>query len=731
MNFIKKFWGADDSPKTELASIAGELNLVRGPNSLKSNFECIYPDAELSLLEIDGEHRLVAHQVFDEGAVPDDDDGNDLEELENQRHFLVDEFLKIAYSARENSVVISWRDPDGEDEDRFEFVCDKKVAPSLLDSFDVTARRAQFRRKYGRPATSEADLEEFNFDEVVDSGVPLTTPQVPQIEEPRPDEGPEDGTHPFTEGELISQENCSLYLYDASTNTFVIQQAEVQVVILSLGGFDYWIEVRNADSAILGVDLRDLVTPVFSHDASSFIFNLLLEGTTAVSYLFRFADQTVLARFEEKFNVVLWEYQNKTKWGKVSDVEHEYLLASMRNDDRMLIDDDDDLPEEADEDEEDDYEDEEANDSFVESTEWRGDKQTTKFERNSLLEVGNVIDRAYVVRGDKVGVFKNGDDLEYYTTISDLEAPDGTKLVPSSLMLHERDRAMILQDRDNPEKLYHMDIEYGKIDEWDMDRTVVNYAPVTKHAQTTDEKMLLGVAARNMFKIDPRLGGNKVVPGEEKFYMKISPFSTVASTDQGYIAVGSTNGEIRLLDKLGKQAKTMLPSMGDSILGLTVSANGRWVLATFKTYLLLIEVSNEENNGFTKSWPKDSKPRPRRLQISPENTAYMFQATHEPIHFTQAHFNSGIGIEEQSIVTSTGPYVVTWSLAKILKNDPNPYLIKRYDSNVTADNFVFGTDKRLIVALEDDVGTLSKSALRKPNRDTLLNTRTSRRTSRR
>ncbi|PRT56269.1 Vacuolar import and degradation protein 27 [Wickerhamiella sorbophila] len=713
MNFIKKFWGAESAPETELASIPGALNLVRGPNSPKSSFECIYPDAELSLMEADGGHRLVAHQVFEEGAVFDDEDP-ELCELENQRLFLVDEFLKIAYSARDSATVISWRDPDGDDEDRFEFVCEKNVPAGILDMFDITARRAQYERKYGKPPASNADLEEFNFDEVIDTGVPL------HASEERKDKEEQKGSekqvvHPFTDGKSLVEKECTLYFYDASTNTFVIQESNVKVVLLETDKFEFWIEVRSHDSAILGVDLRDAVTPVFSHESVSFIFNLLLENKTAVSYLIRFAEEEDLAAFEQAYNIATWEFQNKASWKTLSEVDHNYLLKTMRSEDVVMFDDDDHCSEE-------DFEevDEEDDDELEVLTEWRGDKQTHNFYRNSQLEVGNVINRSYVVRGDKVGVFKNGDDMEYYTTISNMEAPDGTKLVPSSVMLHEEDRAMILQDRDNPEKLFHMDIEYGKVDEWDLCRPVVDFAPVSKHAQTTNEKTLFGVASRNMFRMDPRLSGSKVVADEEKQLTSVSPFTTIATTEHGYVAVGSVNGEIRLVDKIGKRTKTTLPSMGDKILGLTVSANGRWVLATFKTYLLLIEVANETNNGYTHSWPKDSKPKPRRLQISPENTAYMFQNTREPISFTPAHFNSGFGVEEQSIVTSTGPYVVTWSLPKVLKNDPSPYLIKRYDSNVTANNFMFGTDKRLIVTLADDVGMLSKSALREPNRDTLL-----------
>lgn len=88
-----------------------------------------------------------------------------------------------------------------------------------------------------------------------------------------------------------------------------------------------------------------------------------------------------------------------------------------------------------------------------------------------------------------------------------------------------------------------------------------------------------------------------------------------------------------------------------------------------------------------------------------------------------AHFNTGIDTKEQSIVTSSGPYVITWSMRKVLQDKGTPYLIKRYNENVTAENFVYGTDKNVIIALEDDVGMVARRTFRKPTRESLVTPR--------
>jgi hypothetical protein len=74
--------------------------------------------------------------------------------------------------------------------------------------------------------------------------------------------------------------------------------------------------------------------------------------------------------------------------------------------------------------------------------------------------------------------------------------------------------------------------------------------------------------------------------------------------------------------------QTALPALGDPILGVDVTADGRWLIATCKTYLLLIDTligggRYQGSLGFDRSFPADAKPIPRRLQLKPEHLAYM------------------------------------------------------------------------------------------------------------
>lgn len=251
---------------------------------------------------------------------------------------------------------------------------------------------------------------------------------------------------------------------------------------------------------------------------------------------------------------------------------------------------------------------------------------------------------------------------------------------------------MVLQKPGDPNHLYRMDLEAGKVvDEWKINdnNPVVSFAPNSKFAQATAEQTLLGMGSNSLFRIDPRLSGNKLVDAQFKQYATRNDFSATTTTEQGWIAVASNKGDVRLYDRLGVNAKTALPALGEPIIGVDVTADGRWVLATCRTYLLLIDTSikggrNEGRTGFQASFSKDEKPRPRRLQLSPNHIALMQgEFGRDAMRFTPAKFNQGPETTERTIVTSVGPYVISWDFDKVRAGKFDGYKIKRYEENVS------------------------------------------------
>lgn len=291
---------------------------------------------------------------------------------------------------------------------------------------------------------------------------------------------------------------------------------------------------------------------------------------------------------------------------------------------------------------------------------------TSKDYHNSQLAIGYCNNRTFVSRGSSIGVFKYDDSTEGDATKlsfhANIESAAKTKIgkvfIPSKMMLHEQDSSLILMNPDNKNNLYKMDLEVGKIvEEWNVhpDAPVLNIIPDSKYAQMTPSKTFIGINSNSLFRIDPRLNTpSKRVENEMKEYAVKNEFNCGATTGKGELAVASNKGDIRLYNKIDKRAKTLLPGFGDAILGIDVSESGRWIVATCKTYLLLIDTQDTSSSsasssslvtGFTKSLGS-KKPTPKRLQLRPEHIAYM----NEEVSFTPARFSTGDS-EERTIIT--------------------------------------------------------------------------------
>ncbi|KAJ1895458.1 Vacuolar import and degradation protein 27, partial [Kickxella alabastrina] len=596
----------------------------------------------------------------------------------------------------------------------------------------------------------------------------------------------------------------SLFLFDPHTSEFVLLDKEVALSVVEMSKFTYFINVisnrKNYVSQLVDPDMN----AVFNNEHRSLIWNYF-DSTGSYSFSFKAADERHYESLHQGMTKAAYETLNREPWGKMKEDSQDYVLDANEEDlDAMPVpaqwsdddDDDDDDDEGQDKDEVDQsyrrvpvpkgvktgqygaeskseyFEEEDSEDSEEEDSENEHSAYGTGSEdddysgseaehdndgdaKNSTLAVGYKHGRSFVVRGSRIGVFKhtNKDGIKFDTTINKIDDTRGNRFTPTSAMLHQQDSALILSDAANPHALYKMDLEYGKVvEEWKVheDIPTLCIAPSSKYSQMTDNQTVVGLSHNMLYRIDPRVGGggsqgDLIVQNELQSYTTKSHFTALATTEDGAIAVASANGAIRLFDRLCVRAKTSLPALGEPILGIDVTSDGRYVVATCRTYLLLIDTklppSSPDSNaskkkttpaaansldtdklvtGFQKPFPQSQKPSPRRLQLRPEHVVYM----DAPICFTPAKFNqtpNGTG-SERTIVTSTGPFVITWNLHKALKKggSGDAYQIKQYKDTVVADNFRFGQDRSIVVALPDDVQTVRRSQMAKPTRESLM-----------
>lgn len=322
------------------------------------------------------------------------------------------------------------------------------------------------------------------------AGTPTTAPS--PLARPQPlTAGP-------AEVEAIISERAELHMFDVTTGTFVMQNALVTAKVSDLGKWTYWLRITSTTQEWIGISIDNNLNPVFNFEYLSFIFNRQDADGRLSSWLLRFSDHATVERFQEGFARALWEHTNHIKWAKAKADTQDFVLDSF--DDLVL---EDEREAEAREEDEALQEEEEeldhAHDDDTPRNARFGDsrydddgsdeddevkQQDSDGHVNSQLAVGASHDRSFVVRGSKIGVFKHTNDnrLEFDTNISRVATPKGKLFSPTKVMLHENDRNMILSNDNDPNSLYRMDLEYGKVvDEWKVhdDIPVKTFAPTS------------------------------------------------------------------------------------------------------------------------------------------------------------------------------------------------------------------------------------------------------------
>jgi len=522
---------------------------------------------------------------------------------------------------------------------------------------------------------------------------------------------------------ILISKDAQLFFWKKKEENFE-PEGDVTANIVQRKGsdFEYWLTASNNEGQLLAHKISSEMNQRWSSRTQSLTWNHISDNNLQSSWLFRFVEEEAYGQFLSAFTQALWEGLHQTSWSKMKADEQAYVMSSnediemqdVEEEEEEVLSELDPDEERSDSGDEEEYED---SDDLVPAL--------ANGDRNSQLTVGYKGDRSYVVRGNNIGVFNHsaGNQVKYYATISKVSTPGGKEFKPKQVMLHDQDTMMVLMNPTDPNSLYSLDLERGKVvEEWKIhdDINVDHIAPDTKFAQTTREQTLVGASHNALFRIDPRVSGTKLVESQFKQYVSKNKFSGVATTAAGKLAVASEKGDIRLFDSIGKNAKTALPPLGDPIIGIDVTADGRWIVATTKNYLLLIDTligtgRYEGALGFDRSFPATAKPIPRRLQLRSDHVAYM----NHDITFTPARFNQGEGQDENAIVTSTGQFVIAWDFAKVKKGLLDKYEIKKYEDHVVQDNFKFGDDKEIIVALHNNVLAINKKNLKKPTRTSL------------
>jgi hypothetical protein len=168
---------------------------------------------------------------------------------------------------------------------------------------------------------------------------------------------------------------------------------------------------------------------VFNRERSSFIWCQYEDQGHIFSWSLRFTDKKDEQIFRETFGRCAYETMNRIKFEKASKADQTYLIDAYQEDVDM-----EDV--ETNEEETEEEEQEEGDTYSVDSEEEEMKQQALgKQHKNSHLAVGYKHERSFVVRGDKIGVFKYDDrsKLKFATTINNVSTLDGKSLNPKKV----------------------------------------------------------------------------------------------------------------------------------------------------------------------------------------------------------------------------------------------------------------------------------------------------------
>ncbi|CAA6672220.1 unnamed protein product [Spirodela intermedia] len=223
--------------------------------------------------------------------------------------------------------------------------------------------------------------------------------------------------------------------------------------------------------------------------------------------------------------------------------------------------------------------------------------------------------------------------------------------------------------------VHQLDIETGKmVTQWkfEKDGTDITMRDITNDSKGAQmdpsESTFLGLDDNRLCRWDMRdrkgivqnLANSMDTPGTN--------FQCFASTGDGSIVVGSLDGKIRLYSKSSmRMAKTAFPGLGSPITHVDVTFDGKWILGTTDTYLILIctvfkDKEGREKTGFNGRMGNRIA-APRLLKLTPLDTH--LAGANNKFHGGQFSWVTENGKQERHLVATVGKFSVIWNFQQV------------------------------------------------------------------
>ncbi|KAM3244480.1 hypothetical protein ACQJBY_056047 [Aegilops geniculata] len=275
-----------------------------------------------------------------------------------------------------------------------------------------------------------------------------------------------------------------------------------------------------------------------------------------------------------------------------------------------------------------------------------------------------------------------------------------SKSTPKKALLMRGETNMLLMspgDTGAPHSngVHHVDIETGKVvTEWRFEKdgtdiTMRDIANDSKSAQLEPSgSTFLGLDDNRLCRWDMRdargrvqtIGNSSDSPvlhwSQGHQFSRGTNFQCFASTGDGSIVVGSVDGKIRLYSKSSmRMAKTVFPGLGSPITHVDVTYDGKWILGTTDTYLVLIctifkDKDGKEKTGFSGRMGSRIA-APRLLKLSPLDS--ILAGNDNKFHGGQFSWVTEDGKQEKHLVATVGKFSLIWNFQKVKDSNHHCY----------------------------------------------------------
>ncbi|XP_065872621.1 protein CYPRO4 [Euphorbia lathyris] len=304
------------------------------------------------------------------------------------------------------------------------------------------------------------------------------------------------------------------------------------------------------------------------------------------------------------------------------------------------------------------------------------------------------LDNSFLVNDSGVQVYRNYSKGIHGKGVSvKFDNKDGSsplKSTPKKAMLMRGETNMMLMSplkEGNPHStgIQQLDIETGKVvTEWKFgkDGTEITMKDITNDTKGSQldpsESTFLGLDDNRLCQWDMRdrggivqsIGGDSPVLNwsQGHQFSRGTNFQCFASTGDGSIVVGSVDGKIRLYSKSSmRQAKTAFPGLGSRITHVDVTYDGKWILGTTDTYLILICTLFTDKDGKTKTGfggrMGNKIPAPRLLKLTPLDSH--LAGVNNKFHGGHFSWVTENGKQERHLVATVGKFSVIWDFQQV------------------------------------------------------------------